>query len=418
MALQSSGQISLKNIRDFFKGPNNFKAFYRNGNFVVSYSPQNDFIGIINSGNNLSIKQFYGAVRPIPGVSISSNATLGSGNVPAGAVLTASGIPTSGTNTIQWIRGFSVVQNGGNQYTVKTADNGSTIYVKVQNNEFDFEATSNVIGVAAGYPGSNTGITTYGTFTVPAYVTSLEFDISGGGGGGGGVDAALGGKGGNAGRLTGAIPVNPGDTITVRIGNGGGGGRRSAGAGSDVGDGGNANGSLHPGGNGGLAGSQGTSGTGGGGGGATVIYKNTSETGATINVNRANPSIVLVAGGGGGGGGAGKTAGGSGNPDVGRSGQNGAGLDGKDTSNKEDGGGGGGGGGGRPSGLGGSAAQNNNPGGGGDRGDNYFVAGISISSNKSDGSAGGAGGKQSGNTEVIGVSGTKGYARFSWIAYY
>lgn len=75
--------------------------------------------------------------------------------------------------------------------------------------------------------------TSSGTFTVPAGVTTVEFEILGAGGGGGAVSAAnyRAGGGGNGGSYCrGRATVTPGSNISVTVGAGGAGGSGGAGA--------------------------------------------------------------------------------------------------------------------------------------------------------------------------------------------
>ena len=64
MALQSSGSISIKNVQDEFSPTGGtgsagikFSEYYRNGSIIA-----NDLVGgsIPNSGNPISLSQFYG----------------------------------------------------------------------------------------------------------------------------------------------------------------------------------------------------------------------------------------------------------------------------------------------------------------------------------------------------------------------
>ncbi len=67
--------------------------------------------------------------------------------------------------------------------------------------------------------------TSNGTFTVPSGVTELLVTLTGGGGGGGGAQGTYAGGGGGAGGvLQTVLPVTPGETLAVQIGQGGAGG--------------------------------------------------------------------------------------------------------------------------------------------------------------------------------------------------
>lgn len=191
------------------------------------------------------------------------------------------------------------------------------------------------------------------TFTVPAGCTSISAVCIGGGGGGGGSDARSEGMQGGAGGALcyGTIPVTPGESLTVTVGNGGNGG----GQGNNGSNGGNtsitrgatalltANGgnggqerstgsngqstytigatvTNSGGGNGG--GCNGSASTGGSGGGGAGGYSGAGGTGG-------GGTTGASAGSGGGGGGGGHTtsglgAGGGGVGILGTTGQNGS----------------------------------------------------------------------------------------------
>jgi hypothetical protein len=191
--------------------------------------------------------------------------------------------------------------------------------------------------------------TTPGTYTgiiVPAGVTSLNFLITGGTGGTGNTAATGGGQGQ---KISGTIPVNPGDNLTVTVGANGG-------AADSLGTGGSGSGK------GGIGGGGG-GGQGGGGGGSEIL-------------NNTTPSTIVVAGGGGGasifsvGGNAGLTAGatgggtspGTGGTQTSAGTINGSGMNGGSASTL---GGGGGGGGHFGGGAGGPSGPSAGNGGGG-----------------------------------------------------
>ncbi|WP_295801647.1 cadherin-like beta sandwich domain-containing protein [Mucilaginibacter sp.] len=114
------------------------------------------------------------------------------------------------------------------------------------------------------------------TFTVPAGVTSLQIDASGGRGGKG-TDLGGGSKAGGGGRVQATMAVTPGQVLSVYVG----------GAGADFHSGSSSPGGFNGGGNGPVCFNSGP----GGGGGATDIRTN----------GQALSNRVLVAGGGGGG---------------------------------------------------------------------------------------------------------------------
>ena len=215
------------------------------------------------------------------------------------------------------------------------------------------------------------------SWTVPAGVTSLRVNLTGAKGGRGADDGiGTGGAGGNAGHVTGTLPVTPGETLTLYIGGAGADGTRAGGTGGGLG--GSAVGGAFGGGRGGNAGSSGSSGGGGGGGAAAVLMRGTT--------------VLAVAGGAGGGGGAGNgdesgffwTAR-AGNGAVGyTSGYLGSGTVGQTGPDRGsvDGAGGGGGGGGYLGGLGGSLQTNldrDNGANGGSAGKNYVSPSLTSS---------------------------------------
>jgi hypothetical protein len=182
--------------------------------------------------------------------------------------------------------------------------------------------------------------TTYGshTFTVPAGVTTILVQITGGSGGSGSGDGDYSGHAGFAGDyVSGYLTVTPGQVITAGIGglggNGGTGTETAGGvAGASIGSS-----TSFSGGRGGSSGTHGTSGSGGGGGGASFVL--------------VNGNIIAVAGGGGGGGGAGRNSHGYGQ--ITGTSSTTTGASGGDKGGADGGGGGGGGGGYQYGGAGG-----------------------------------------------------------------
>lgn len=212
---------------------------------------------------------------------------------------------------------------------------------------------------------SNTNAAGYGSWVVPAGVTSADWACWGGGGGGGDGDGdGAGGGGGGAFASSTASGLTEGEQHTVYIG--------AEGAGSTVqgGDGGNGGNSTFA--TSTVIAAGGTGGTGSGGGmgggpGGTVV----ASTGATRNAGGVGGNGVGGGDKGGGGGGAAGPHGdgGAGSGQVGGDGDNGlggqggqiAGVNGTDHAN-----GGGGGAGGANNGTGGTAGI---PGGGGGGGE-------------------------------------------------
>lgn len=229
------------------------------------------------------------------------------------------------------------------------------------------------------------------TFTVPAGVFSIAFEVMGGAGGKGGDDVNVGKSGTVAGRVFATFAVSPGDVIGLYPGkagaNGVGGGSGTLGGigGTDTFPDGaySINGTYFQtlsfnGGAGGNPGTYGSSGSGGGAGAASVV---------TI-----NSEIVIIAGGAGGGGGTGSgantasdwngTLSSNGTNFYGNAGTNApVGTCGGASNN--DGGGGGGGGGGYYGGNGGTSAivSNECAGTSGSPGGNYLAARATVTFN-------------------------------------
>jgi hemolysin type calcium-binding protein/Big-like domain-containing protein len=215
----------------------------------------------------------------------------------------------------------------------------------------------------------------FNSFTVPFGVTSLQVTAIGASGGNGGSGGgASGGPGGPGTKITGTLPVTPGQVLGIQVGQGGNGG--SGPQGEDcVSQGGQAGiNSLIPGGDGGNGGGCETGGGGGGGAPSVITFGN----------DFSNPFLFAAGGGGGGGasqyfnggaggpGGPGTAGGGAGSGDFDNGGARGGqsdtdGGDGQDAdacSDCDEGGGGGGGGGL----LGGDGGQPGVGGGGGGAG--------------------------------------------------
>lgn len=230
-------------------------------------------------------------------------------------------------------------------------------------------------GPAAAVTHSRT-FSTWGfySYTVPAGVHMLEVTAVGAPGGHGGGGLGGNGAGGGGGRFEGYLDVEPGEELTVFVGQSG---FHGDGA-QDIGLPGLGWAAGGPGNTGSLSG-----GAGGGGGGASVVA--------------SGSDVLLVAGGGGGGGGGGVLPGAGGNGgEAGNSGRNGSelgagaggsgyvsGTNGGAGGNAETmsgGGGGGGGGGGWHGGQGGEGASIGWPlgssggGGGGHGGSNYATS--------------------------------------------
>ena len=152
-------------------------------------------------------------------------------------------------------------------------------------------------------------------FVVPAAVTEIFITAIGGSGGAGESRTGYsGGGGGAAGSISAALPVTPGQTLSIYIGNAGAAALENSPGAAGSSSGLAVAGVLVSGGKGG-SGDAAVLGGGGGGGGATVVT--------------AGATPLLAAGGGGGGGGANPTGGGGaggsgGNPAA--NGQSGAGA--------------------------------------------------------------------------------------------
>jgi uncharacterized repeat protein (TIGR02543 family) len=109
------------------------------------------------------------------------------------------------------------------------------------------------------------------TWTVPAGVTSITFDMRGGAGGKGGPDGRTPGSGGPFGRLQGTISVVQGNSIGIYPGGGGGNGSGCFSNASGGAGGRSSYSTAYNGGRGGNAGTSGCSGGGGGGGAASIL---------------------------------------------------------------------------------------------------------------------------------------------------
>ncbi|KKQ60711.1 MAG: hypothetical protein US83_C0013G0001, partial [Candidatus Falkowbacteria bacterium GW2011_GWC2_38_22] len=253
------------------------------------------------------------------------------------------------------------------------------------------------------------------TFVVPPGVTSITAKVwgAGGAGGGGGNGAGrIGGGGGGGGFAQGAIPVTPGETLTIRVGG--------------AGDGGNDDGNVGEGGGGGGYSAILRSGTfliqaGGGAGGAGAADGNSEDGGgggAGSGANGSNGSRGLDAACGsqiGDNGDGGTTAaggvGGSGcssetDGQAGSANQGGGGGNGDDTLTGGATGGTAGANGGGSGGDGQTAS--NDPGGGGGGGGQYGGGGGEAGNAEGAGGGGGGSGKTDGLTAVITAAGTAG----------
>jgi len=220
---------------------------------------------------------------------------------------------------------------------------------------------------------SYSSFTNGATWTVPAGVTSINFDMRGGAGGRGGTDGKGAGSGGPYGRLRGTIAVTQGNQIGVFPGGSGGNGNGCF-ANASGGAGGLSSYKVvtYNGGRGGNAGNVGCSGGGGGGGAASILT-----------VDAVVKGLATGAGGGGGGNNVATPTSGrgayphenqlSGSTTISGGKNGGAGLRGDSCSGSNDGGGSGGGGGGDWSGQAGDVINGSEcRGQGGWRGDNRW----------------------------------------------
>lgn len=188
------------------------------------------------------------------------------------------------------------------------------------------------------------------SYTVPAGVTRVQVQVSGGGGGGGAADSAKGGNGGNGAKVTAIITVTPGQVLSGTIGQGGGSaftsGATSFGYVPCTGKGAGGTGRA-AGGNGAAANCPGVgySGSGAGGGGSSSLAVN---------------GVVFIQAGGGGGAGAGSAVGQNGTTSLVLTSTSSCATSvngGNATAFNGDAGGGGGGGGGFTAGAGGSSVN-------------------------------------------------------------
>lgn len=225
-----------------------------------------------------------------------------------------------------------------------------------------------------GYTGSSQ------TYTVPSGITSIRIKLWGAGGGASANTSGSYGAGGGGGYVQADVPVTPGDTLTILVGQGGASWNSTEGYA----------GAAYP--NGGQA-----TNFGGGGGGRTEVSKS---------------GLLLIAGGGGGGGyqfdgNAGRGgAGGASTGGIGGSSPNNAGGGGGTQSS-----GGTGGSGTASTGNSGSSKQGgaangaNIPGGGG--GDGYYGAGAGGGGLTGSGDSGGGGGGGSNYVSGTGLTNTQ-----------
>ncbi len=270
-------------------------------------------------------------------------------------------------------------------------------------------ATASALSLALVGPWASTAradTTTFSTpgtysWTVPAGVTTITFEVAGGGGGGGRGTAT----GGHGAIVSSTLSVAPGQVLSLVVGGGGGHGGGGGGGGASSLD--DSAGALVVAGGGGGGGGQGqTSGTGAGGdggtpsgaAGSTIVNSDgrTSQGGAggssgfggAGGTGFGNGCVVgdgLGLAGGSGNGGAGGTSGGGGAPGFGA----GTGTGGNSPAGRWTGAGGGGYGGG--GGGGGGCASGGGDGGGGGGGSTGPV-GVSYSLAGNGGVAGAAGG--------------------------
>ena len=248
-------------------------------------------------------------------------------------------------------------------------------------------ATVALLAGAAFVVGSSARATTTtfvssGSFPVPAGVTQIQVEAFGARGGET-VDAngdPLPPPGEGARVITPAIPVTPGESLTITIGGRGNdgvlGGAKGTGGSGGGGDGGIGDGAVGQGGGGGGGASRVLRGAtslviAGGGGGAGAPAFTVAGAGGGSLENGIDGADDPSAGGGGGGGGAVGTTGGTGGT-AGTNGVSGgpglsagSGGDGGNAANATGGGGGGGGGGGRAGGGGGGGGSGGGGGGGG-----------------------------------------------------
>ena len=263
----------------------------------------------------------------------------------------------------------------------QSADGGTLAIVAYPSHLGEFPGTS-----VYGTPGTQS-FSASGSWTVPAGVGRLSYFMVGGGGGGGSGSTYSGGGGGGGQVLTGSVPVTPGTTITVGVGNGGSSDNPGT-ASTLIGPGVNV--SASGGAQGGSSTNPGGAGYTGGGGGAV----STAGAGGGGGAGSGGPGASAGDAGGG--------AGGVGTAYSGGAGSSVASIGANGGPGGQTGYGGGGGGGSGNQGYGAGTAQD----GGGNGGVAAGGAGTA-------GTGGGGGGGAAGSTYAGGTGGT-GIVVLSW----
>jgi hypothetical protein len=145
--------------------------------------------------------------------------------------------PVAGVCDNKWHHIAQVLGDDGVANSLKRYVDGALVSSAIIN--FAIPATGNAFRIGWNGGRGRVFFSTPGstTWTVPAGVTSVNLLIVGGGGGGGGsADRTAGGGGAGGFRCLVNVPVTPGSTIPITVGNGGNGGAISGTQGSKGGD--------------------------------------------------------------------------------------------------------------------------------------------------------------------------------------
>lgn len=171
MALQSSGSITLNQIKTYFGGPGNLKDYYRGGAYVSNAMLNQN----ISSSGSISLGQFYGAAIVSPGTVYDWY-----GNSDGSGGTSSFTIPNYNTLT------FIVQGGGGGGYGYDLGDTGGD------------GGTSSIIASWGGTWISATGGGGCTSATPGAGGSGGgQYDVSGGGGSGGSNQGDGGEHGGN-----------------------------------------------------------------------------------------------------------------------------------------------------------------------------------------------------------------------------
>lgn len=159
---------------------------------------------------------------------------IGSGGVPP-AIWDFNGFGKYVTEWIQWVQaGYGMPPYDGTFQTniggypsgaiIQSGTHAGALWLSTSDNNTTNPDTGGAGWVAFPRAGIQV-FTTSGTFTAPAGVTGVEYEVWGGGGGAGGCNSnGISGPGGGGGYSRGFLAVVPGTGYTVTVGAGGSGG--------------------------------------------------------------------------------------------------------------------------------------------------------------------------------------------------